>query len=76
MENQNYKTCVADIRDIIKNVEGSAVQVEIETVLDDYAEYLAVTPIPVSVVKWFENLFDLLDNCDGSELERELKGVL
>jgi len=75
MKTQNYKTCVSDIRDIIKNVEGSGIQDEIETVLNDYAEYLAVTPIPASIAKWLESLFDLLDNCEGSELERELKAI-
>jgi hypothetical protein len=69
---KDYKTFITEVLDITKNVEGSGLSREIESVINDYATYLNTTPVPVSVAKWVSGLYSLLDNCEGSGLEREL----
>jgi len=70
---KNYLSFISETLSIIKNCEGSGLAAEIELLATEYASYFATSPIPVSVAKWVENLFDLLDNLEGSELEQELK---
>ena len=69
---KDYKTFITEVLDITKNVEGSGLSREVESVIKDYETYLNTTPVPVSVAKWVNGLYSLLDNCEGSGLEREL----
>jgi hypothetical protein len=69
---KDYKTFITEVLDITKNVEGSGLPREVESVIKDYETYLNTTPVPVSVAKWVNGLYSLLDNCEGSGLEREL----
>ena len=69
---KDYKTFITEVLDITKNVEGSWLPREVESVIKDYETYLNTTPVPVSVAKWVNGLYSLLDNCEGSGLEREL----
>ena len=72
MKEQNYLEFIRDILRITKNVEGAGLPREVESVIKDYETYLNTTPVPVSVAKWVNGLYSLLDNCEGSGLEREL----
>ena len=72
METKDYKTFITEVLDITNNVEGSGLSGEVEGVINNYETYLNTTPIPESVAKWVGELYNLLDNCEGSELEREL----
>ena len=72
METKDYKTFITEVLDITNNVEGSGLSREVEGVINNYETYLNTTPIPESVAKWVGELYNLLDNCEGSELEREL----
>lgn len=69
---KNYKTFIDEILDASKNCEGSGVPSTIESVINSYQDYFSTTRVPVAIAKWIEDLYELLDNCDGSELEREL----
>ena len=69
---KDYKTFITEVLDITKNVEGSGLPREVESVIKDYETYLNTTHVPVSVAKWVNGLYSLLDNCEGSGLEREL----
>lgn len=69
---KDYKTFITEVLAITKNVEGSGLSREVESVIKDYETYLNTTPVPVSVAKWVSGLYSLLDNCEGSGLEREL----
>ena len=69
---KDYKTFITEVLDITKNVEGSGLPREVESVIKDYETYLNTTPVPVSVAKWVNGLYSLLDNCEGSGLELEL----
>ena len=68
----HYEELVKEILDITQNVEGAGLASEVDGVLNKYTEYLNVTPLPTSVAVWLDNLIDLLNNVEGSELEREL----
>lgn len=72
---KDYKTFIKEVLDITKNVEGSGLSREVESVIKDYETYLNTTPVPVSVAKWVSGLYSLLDNCEGSGLERELANL-
>ena len=72
---KDYKTFITEVLDITKNVEGSGLPREVESVIKDYETYLNTTPVPVSVAKWVNGLYSLLDNCEGSVLERELANL-
>lgn len=72
---KDYKTFITEVLDITKNVEGSGLPREVESVIKDYETYLNTTPVPVSVAKWVNGLYSLLDNCEGSGLERELANL-
>ena len=70
----HWKQVVLDIMDTIKNVEGAGLPFEIDGVLKKHDDYLTTTPIPKKVAVWIDELIDLMNNCEGAELERELKG--
>lgn len=72
MKKQNHLELIRDILRTTKNVEGAGLAREVETVLSEYQNFLNTTPVPESVAKWVGDLYDLLDNCEGAELEREL----
>ena len=72
MKTKDFKTFITEVLDITNNVEGSGLAREVESVINDYETYLNTTPVPESVAKWVGDLYNLLDNCEGSELEREL----
>ena len=69
--NQDWKQLLRELSDICRNVEGAGLRSEIDVVLSKYDEYLATTPEPNSVAIWLDNLND----CEGSELERELQSL-
>ena len=75
MQTKNYTNLISEVLDITKHCAGSGLVREIETLVSQYSDYLATTPIPQSAAKWVEQLFDLIDNCEGSELEQELKAL-
>jgi len=70
----HWKQVVLDIMDIIDNVEGAGLPTDLDTVLARHDDYLTTTPLPKNVAEWFDELIDLLNNVEGAELERELKG--
>jgi len=72
MKTKDFKTFITEVLDITNNVEGSGLAREVENVINDYETYLNTTPVPESVATWVGDLYNLLDNCEGSELEREL----
>lgn len=72
---QDYSNFISEVLDITRNCEGSGLAEEIEILASRYASYFATNPIPASAAKWIENLFDLLDNLEGSELEQELQSL-
>lgn len=69
---KDYKTFIKEVLDITNNCEGSGLVSEINLIATEYEDYLSNTPVPVTVAKWIDELFMLIDNCEGSELEREL----
>jgi len=69
---KNYKTFIKEVLDITNNCEGSGLVSEINLIATEYEDYLFNTPMPVTVAKWIDELFMLIDNCEGSELQREL----
>jgi hypothetical protein len=73
--NQDWKQLLRDIFDIVCNVEGAGLVSEIDSVLTKYDDYLRVTPLPIPVATWLDELIDLMNNVEGAELERELKGL-
>lgn len=72
---KDHSNFITEVLDISKNCEGSGLVTGIESLATEYAEYFATIPMPVSAAKWIENLFDLLDNLEGSELEQELQSL-
>ena len=72
---KDYSNFISEVLDVTRNCEGSGLVTEIESLATEYASYFATSPMPVSAAKWVENLFDLLDNLEGSELEQELKSL-
>ena len=72
MTKQNYIDLVTEILDITNNVEGAGLVSEVDSVLNKYSNYLNTTPVPASVANWLDNLIDLMNNCEGAELQREL----
>ena len=74
MAKQNYINLVTEIIDITNNVEGAGI-LEVDSVLNKYTNYLNTTPLPSSVATWLDNLIDLMNNCEGAELERELANL-
>ena len=72
---KDYSNFISEVLDVTKNCEGSGLLTEVESLATEYASYFATSPMPVSAAKWVENLFDLLDNLEGSELEQELKSL-
>ena len=72
MKKQNHLELIRDILRTTKNVEGAGLAREVEAVLSEYKNFINTTPVPESVAKWVGDLYDLLDNCEGAELEREL----
>lgn len=75
MQTKNYTNFISEVLDITKNCEGSGLVREIETLVSEYSDYLATTPIPQSAAKWIEEFYDLIDVLEGSELEEELKAL-
>lgn len=73
--NQDWKQLLIELSDIFSNVEGAGLRSEIDVVLSRYDEYLATTPVPKSVAIWLDNFIGLLNDCEGSELERELQSL-
>jgi len=69
---KNYKTFIKEVLDVTNNCEGSGLVSEINLIATEYEDYLSNTPVPITVAKWIDELFMLIDNCEGSELEREL----
>lgn len=69
---KNYKTFITEVLDVTSNCEGSGLVSEINLIATEYEEYLSNTPLPITVAKWVNELFMLIDNCEGSELQREL----
>ena len=69
---KNYKTFIKEVIDVTNNCEGSGLVSEINLIATEYEDYLSNTPVPITVAKWIDELFMLIDNCEGSELEREL----
>ena len=74
-ETKDYSNFISEVLDVTKNCEGSGLAAEVELLATEYASYFAITPMPVSAAKWIENLFSILDNLEGSELERELSSL-
>ena len=72
---KHYSNFISEVLDVTRYCEGSGLVIEIESLATEYASYFATSPMPVSAAKWVENLFDLLDNLEGSELEQELKSL-
>ncbi len=72
---KDYSNFISEVLSITNQCEGSGLVVEVESLASEYAEYFATTPMPASAAKWIENLFDLLDNLEGSELEQELQSL-
>ena len=72
---KDYSNFISEVLDVTRNCEGSGLVTEVESLATEYASYFATSPMPVSAAKWVENLFDLLDNLEGSELEQELKSL-
>jgi hypothetical protein len=75
MKTTDYKTFIAEVLDITKNVDGSGLAREVESVISKYETYLTTTPVPTSIAKWVSNLYNLLDNCEGAGLQRELANL-
>jgi len=75
MTKQNYIEFISEVLDITSNVEGAGLVSEVESVISKYLNYFINEPVPESVAKWVNNLYDLLDNCEGAELERELADI-
>ena len=74
--NQDWKQLLRDIFDIVRNVEGAGlVRSEEHSVLKKYDDYLRVTPLPIPIATWLDELIDLMNNVEGAELERELKSL-
>lgn len=71
----DYKSFVTEVLAIIQDCEGAGLVTEINEVAKQYETYFAATPIPESVALWVNDLFSLIDNVEGSELERELKEI-
>jgi len=69
---KDYKTFIKEVLDITNNCEGSGLVSEINLIATEYEDYLSTTPVPVNVAKWVNELFMLIDNCEGFELQREL----
>ncbi len=59
----------------IRNVEGSALVGALDKTLEDHDQFLKTTPIPAHVADWLDNLIELMNNCEGAELARELKNL-
>jgi hypothetical protein len=76
MVKQSYLNLVIEILDITNNVEGAGLANEIDVVLNKYTNYLNTTPLPAKVATWLDNLIDLMNNCEGAELERELANLV
>jgi hypothetical protein len=66
---------VVSILDTIRNVEGSALVGSLDKTLEDHDQFLRTTPIPEHVADWLDNLIELMNNCEGAELARELKNL-
>jgi hypothetical protein len=75
MEKQSYINLITEILAITNNVEGAGLVTEIDIVLNKYNNYLNTTPLPAKVATWLDNLIDLMNNCEGAELERELADI-
>lgn len=75
MTKQNYIEFITEILNITNNMEGAGLVSEVESVIGRYGNYFDTTPVPESVAKWVGNLYDLLDNCEGAGLERELADI-
>jgi len=72
---KDYSNFISEVLDVTTNCEGSGLVTEVELLATEYASYFATTPIPASAAKWVENLFSILDNLEGSELEQELQSL-
>jgi hypothetical protein len=75
MTKQNYIGFITEVLDITNNVEGAGLVSEVESVISKYLTYFSNEPVPESVAKWVGDLYDLLDNCEGAELQRELADI-
>lgn len=72
---KDWKQLLRDVFDIVRNVEGAELVSEMDAVLKKYEKYLQVTPIPMPVADWLDELVDVMNNVEGAELERALKGL-
>ena len=70
---QNAGHFVKEVMAVIENCEGYGLTSEIDNVLNKWEDYLSVTPVPQMIAQWADNLIDLMNNVEGSGLERELK---
>ena len=70
---RDYKSFITEVLEITQDCEGYGLVTEINEVAKKYETYFAATPIPQSVAIWVNDLFSLIDNVEGSELQRELK---
>lgn len=68
----DHTTFLTKLRVIIKGAQGSSRVAAANSLLDEYDAYFATTPIPTNVAKFVNAFIMLIDNCEGSELEREL----
>jgi hypothetical protein len=72
---QNYTEFITEVLYITHNVQGAGLVSEVESVISKYDLYFNTTPVPESVANWVGNLYDLIDNCEGAELERGLVDI-
>lgn len=72
---QNPGHFVKEVMAVIENCEGCELASEIDNVLGKWEDYFSITPVPQMIADWTDNLIDLMNNVEGSELERELKAV-
>jgi peptide deformylase len=73
---QSWQQLLRDIFDIVRNVEGVGLSTELDFALAKYDHYLATTPVPLPVAKFMNELIELMNECEGVELERNLKALI
>jgi hypothetical protein len=72
---QNAGHFVKEVMAVIENCEGYELTSEIDNVLNKWEDYFSITPVPQMIADWADNLIDLMNNVEGSGLERELKAL-
>lgn len=71
----NYQGLVDELTEVITHVEGSALVSEFDSVIRKYDDLLTTTPLPATVADWLDDLITLFNECEGAELEREVKAL-